>query len=311
MTRPIRLHMGPREWAMLVLLSILWGGAFFLIDVAVELVPPFTLVFLRVTIAASVLLVVLRATGRPWPFERRTIVPFLTLALLNNVVPFCLFAWGQQQIASGLASILNATTPLWAVLVAHFLTTDEKATPLKVAGVAIGFAGVALMIGGDLLLDIGGAGLLAQLACVVATLSYALAGVHARRFRLMGISPIGVSAGTLGAAVPVMLVLVLLFEPTSLGAMPPAEAIASILALALFSTALAFILYFRLIESAGATNAILVTFLIPVTAILLGATLLGEVLAPRHFIGMALIAAGLALIDGRIFARHGAAPTTA
>ena len=128
----------------------------------------------------------LRATGRPWPFERRTIVPFLVLALLNNVVPFCLFAWGQQQIASGLASILNATTPLWGVLVAHFLTADEKATPLKVAGVALGFAGVAVMIGGDLLLDIGGAGLLAQLACLVATLCYALAGVHARRFRLHG-----------------------------------------------------------------------------------------------------------------------------
>ena len=196
--------------------------------------PPLTLVFLRVTIAAAVLLVVLRVTGRPWPFERRTIIPFLTLALLNNIVPFCLFAWGQQQIASGLASILNATTPLWAVLVAHFLTADEKATPLKVAGVAIGFAGVALMIGGDFLLDIGGAGLLAQLACLVATLSYALAGVHARRFRMMGVSPMGVSAGTLGAAVPVMLVLVLLFEPTSLGTIPPAEAIASILALGPF-----------------------------------------------------------------------------
>ena len=310
MTDQIRLQMGAREWAMLVLLSILWGGAFFLIDVAVETVPPFTLVFLRVTIAAAVLLVVLRATGRPWPFERRTILPFLTLALLNNIVPFTLFAWGQQQIASGLASILNATTPLWAVLVAHFLTADEKATPLKVAGVAIGFAGVAVMIGGDFLLDIAGADLLAQLACLVATLSYALAGVHARRFRQMGISPIGVSAGALGAAVPVMLVLVLAFEPTSLGTIPPGGAIAAILAPALFSTALAFILYFQLIESAGATNAILVTFLIPITAILLGATLLGEVLATRHFVGMALIAAGLALIDGRVFA-HRRSPTSA
>src|SRR4030095_12931580 len=115
MTDPIRLRMGAREWAMLVLLSILWGGAFFFIDVAVESVPPFTLVFLRVTIAAAILLVVLRSSSAPracarGPFERRTIVPFLTLALLNNVIPFSLFAWGQQQIASGLASILNATT---------------------------------------------------------------------------------------------------------------------------------------------------------------------------------------------------------
>ena len=136
MAPDITLRMGPREWAMLVLLSILWGGSFFFIDVAVESVAPFTLVLLRAALAAAVLLMVLVATGRGLPFERRTLMPFFTLALLNNVIPFSLFAWGQQHIASGLASILNATTPLWAVLVAHLFTADEKATPLKVAGEA-------------------------------------------------------------------------------------------------------------------------------------------------------------------------------
>ena len=301
---PIRLRMGPSEWAILLLLSVLWGGAFFFIDVAVESVAPFTLVLLRVLLGAAILLLVLLVGGRGLPFERRMWGPFLVLALLNNAIPFSLFAWGQQHIASGLASILNATSPLWAVLVAHAFTDDEKATPLKIFGVAVGFSGVALMIGGDLLLDIAGANLLAQLACLAATFSYALAGVHARRFRRMGVSPIAVSAGQLSATVLVMLPLVLIFEAPWRAAAPAPEAWAAIAALGLFSTAIAYILYFRLIDRAGATNAILVTFLIPATAILLGALFLGEALALRHFLGMGLIGVGLAAIDGRVFARR-------
>lgn len=301
---PIRLRMGPSEWAILLLLSVLWGGAFFFIDVAVESVAPFTLVLLRVLLGAAILLLVLLVGGRGLPFERRMWGPFLVLALLNNAIPFSLFAWGQQHIASGLASILNATSPLWAVLVAHAFTDDEKATPLKILGVAVGFSGVALMIGGDLLLDIADANLLAQLACLAATFSYALAGVHARRFRRMGVSPIAVSAGQLSATVLVMLPLVLIFEAPWRAAAPAPEAWAAIAALGLFSTAIAYILYFRLIDTAGATNAILVTFLVPATAILLGALFLGESLALRHFLGMGLIGVGLAAIDGRVFARR-------
>ena len=301
---PIRLRMGPSEWAILLLLSVLWGGAFFFIDVAVESVAPFTLVLLRVLLGAAILLLVLLVGGRGLPFERRMWGPFLVLALLNNAIPFSLFAWGQQHIASGLASILNATSPLWAVLVAHAFTDDEKATPLKILGVAVGFSGVALMIGGDFLLDVADANLLAQLACLAATFSYAFAGVHARRFRRMGVSPIAVSAGQLSATVLVMLPLVLIFEAPWRAAAPAPEAWAAIAALGLFSTAIAYILYFRLIDTAGATNAILVTFLIPATAILLGALFLGEALALRHFLGMGLIGVGLAAIDGRAFARR-------
>ena len=305
MTAGINIRMGGREWAILGLLSILWGGSFLFIEVAVRELPPFTLVLGRVAVAALILLLVLKVTGRPFPFARSTIFPFLVLALLNNAIPFTLFAWGQQHIAIGLASILNATTPLWAVLAAHLVTEDERATPLKVTGVAVGFAGVAAMIGGDLLLDLGGAGLLAQIACLAATLCYALAGVHARRFRCMGVPPITVTAGQLCASVLIMLPLALSFEnpwQSAIAASP--RTWLSMLALASFCTALAYILYFRLIDSAGATNAILVTFLIPATAILLGATLLGEILAARHFFGMAMIAAGLALIDGRLLARR-------
>jgi drug/metabolite transporter (DMT)-like permease len=304
MSPEIRLRMGAREWATLVVLSILWGGSFFFIDVAVESVAPFTLVLLRVVLGAATLLLVLQLTGQGLPFERRTVGPFLTLALLNNAIPFSLFAWGQQHIASGLASILNATTPLWAVLVAHLITSDEKATPLKILGVAIGFSGVGLMIGGDVLLGFADADLLAQLACLAATFCYALAGVHARRFRRMGVSPVAVSAGQLSASAVIMLPLVVLFEAPWHAAAPSGAAWASIAALGLFSTALAYILYFRLIDTAGATNAILVTFLIPVTAILLGALFLGEALGLRHFLGMGLIGIGLAAIDGRVFARR-------
>jgi drug/metabolite transporter (DMT)-like permease len=304
MAPEINLRMGTREWTTLLVLSVLWGGSFFFIDVAVESIAPFTLVLLRVLLGAATLLLVLKVTGQKLPFERRTIGPFLTLALLNNAVPFSLFAWGQQHIASGLASILNATTPLWAVLVAHVFTGDEKATPLKILGVAVGFSGVALMIGGDVLLDVADANLLAQLACLAAALCYALAGVHARRFRRMGVPPIAVSAGQLSATVLVMLPLVLVFEAPWGAATPAPDAWAAIAALGLFSTAIAYILYFRLIDTAGATNAILVTFLVPATAILLGALFLGEALALRHFLGMGLIGVGLAAIDGRVFARR-------
>ena len=296
-------HMGPRDWAILIFLSILWGGSFFFIDVAVDTIPPFTLVLARVTLAALILLAMLKATGRTLPLTRETLSAFLLLALLNNAIPFSLFAWGQQHIASGLASILNATTPLWAVVVAHLFLPDERANAAKIAGVVIGFAGVAVMIGGDLLLSISADNVLAQLACLLATLCYALAGVHARRFRRMGVSPIAVSAGQLAASVLLMAPLAFLFERPWERPMPGLNAIAAVATLATVSTALAYILYFRLIDRAGATNAILVTFLIPATAILLGAGLLGEVLAPRHFSGLALIVAGLACIDGRLVAR--------
>jgi drug/metabolite transporter (DMT)-like permease len=276
MASGIRLRMGAGDWAALIAVAILWGGGFFLTHVALTAVAPFTLVLVRVAIAAAMLLALLGATGRALPFERRTLIPFLTLALINNALPHSLFAWGQQHVAAGLASILNAATPLWTVFAAHLFTADEKAAPLKVAGAAIGFAGVAVMIGGDSLLALGGAGLLPQLACV---------------------------AGALCATALIMLPFALVFDRPWRAAPPPADAAAAILALALV-TALAYILFLRLIDRAGATNAILVFFLMPVTAILLDAILLGDLLAPTHVLGMALIALGLAAIDGRLLSRR-------
>jgi drug/metabolite transporter (DMT)-like permease len=299
--------MSGADWAILLILSVLWGGSFFFIEIAIGTTPPFTLVLIRVAIAAAMLWVWLLARGERLAMPPGAALAFLILALLNNVVPFVLFAWAQEAIDGGLASILNATTPIWGVLVAHFFTADEKATPTRAAGVLIGFAGVAVMIGADLLGEIGDAAL-AQLACLFATLCYAFAGVYARRFRAMGVPPVAVSTGQLTASAIVMLPLVLVFEPPWLTPPPSAAAWLSLVALALFCTSLAYILYFRLVASAGATNSLLVTFLIPVTAILLGALILNERLAPRHFAGMALIGLGLAAIDGRLFRRRKGQP---
>src|SRR3546814_324495 len=280
--------MSGRDWAILLFLSFLWGGSFFFIEIAVETVRPFTLVLIRVTIASAALWAFLLARGQRLPLPSGAVGAFVILALLNNVLPFVLFAWAQKTITGGLGSILNATTPIWGVIVAHLMTQDERMTPGKVVGVLLGFGGVALMIGPDLLGEIG-TELWAQLACLVATLCYALAGVDGRRCRGMGIDPVAVSTGQLTAAVLLVLPLVLLFEPPWQASAPAAEAWAALVALALFCTSFAYILYFRLIASAGATNALLVTFLIPISAILLGALLLGEVLESRHFAGMAFI----------------------
>ena len=217
------------------------------------------------------------------------------------MIPFALFGWGQQRIASGLASILNATTPIWGVIVAHLWTRDERMTPAKLVGVLVGFGGVATMIGPDLLFN-GNGTVLAQLACLTAALSYAIAGVWARRFKALGVPPIKVAAGQLIVGAFVMAPIALAIDQPWLRPLPPLEAWGAIVALALFCTALGYVLYFKLIETAGATNALLVTLLVPPTAILMGGLIFGERLTSGQFAGFGIIALGLAVIDGRLFA---------
>jgi drug/metabolite transporter (DMT)-like permease len=295
----IRTQMNGRDWAILATLAVIWGGAFFFIGVAVKHVPPLTYVWLRLTIAAAAMWGYLYFKGEKLGLPREVWGSILLLALLNNALPFTLFGWGQTHIASGLASILNATTPIWGVVVAHFLTKDERMTPRKIAGVLLGFGGVALMIGPSLLSSLGTSGL-AQLACVSASLSYALAAVWARRFRKLGVSPLSVTTGQLTAGALIMLPMSILVDHPWTHAFPPLSAWGAITALALFCTAFGYVLYFRLIETSGATNALLVTLLVPPVAIVLGALFLSETLAPQDFIGLGLIALGLAAIDGRV-----------
>ena len=291
--------MGGREWAMLLALAVLWGGSFFFNAVALRELPSFTLVWMRVAVAAATLLLALRLLGERVPAEGRIWAAFFGMGLLNNVVPFVLIVWGQHHIASGLASILNATTPLFTVLAAHLLTPDEKLTPLKAAGVAVGLAGAVFMVGPDALGGLG-TGVTAQLACLAGALSYAFAGIFGRQFRRMGVPPMATAAGQVCASTVLLLPLMLLVDRPWTLAMPHAITWAAVLGVGLLSTALAYVLYFRILAVAGATNLLLVTFLIPVSAILLGALMLDETLLLRHFGGMALIGAGLACIDGRL-----------
>jgi drug/metabolite transporter (DMT)-like permease len=294
--------MSSREWAMLIALSALWGGSFFFIGVMVKELPTLTIVVGRVLLAALILLAVLKASGAAIPTSRTVWLAFFGMGFLNNVVPYTLIVWGQGHIASGVASILNATTPLFTVIVAHVLTSDEKMTGNRLAGVVVGLAGVAIMIGTDVLQSLG-VGILAQLACLAAALSYGFAGVFGRRFRALGVSPLATAMGQVAASSVMLFPIMLLVDRPWLLPMPSLHAIAAMVGLAALSTALAYVLFFRILASAGATNIALVTFLIPVSAIMLGILFLGEALQIRHIIGMAMIGAGLAAIDGRLWKR--------
>ena len=302
----INRTMGAAEWRNLLTLAVIWGSAFFLIDIAVREVAPLTFVWLRLSIAATALWLYLWARGQLPLLPLNAIGAMLVLALLNNALPFTLFAWGQTHIDGGLSSILNATSPIWTVIVAHYFTSDEPMTPGRIAGVGLGFAGVVLMIGPDLLgQSLGHA--LPQLACLGGAFSYALAGVWARRFRAMGIAPTSVAAWQLASAAAMMTPLALFIEQPWQQPLPSLGAWAAIVGLAVVCSAFAYILYFKVIERAGATNALLVTLLTPPTAILLSALFLDEQLGPQHLGGLALIALGLAAIDGRPIKRMRAA----
>ena len=295
-------RMGGLEWLFLLILSTLWGGSFFFAKVAVAEVPPLTLVLCRVGIAAAALFLYLKVSGRDIPASAKIWGAFFGMGLINNVIPFSLLFWGQIHIASSLASILNATTPIFTVLVAHFLTHDEKFNFNRVVGVVLGFAGVALMLGFDPESNLSNPPL-AMLACLGAAISYAFASVFGRRFAAMNVGPARVAFGQLTASTAMMLPIVLLTEPLVSPLTLSQSVLFAILALALVSTALAYILFFRILAAGGATNISLVTLLVPVSAIVLGSVFLSEQLRPMDFAGMMLIGCGLVAIDGRLFKR--------
>ena len=292
--------MSAKEWAQLFLLGAIWGGSFFFARIAVAEIPPLTLVLFRVAIAAVALHLYLLARGPSFKLALPCAGSFFLLALLNNVVPFSLIFAGQTVLGAGLASVLNATTPFWTLIVANALTSDEKLSWNKVAGILLGIAGTAVMIGPGLVAGLGGP-VWAKFALVGASLSYAFALIVARRFK--GVPPSVVAAGQLTASTAMMLPVVFLMHGASGLFEASAPVWAAVLALALVSTAFAYILYFNVVASAGATNASLVTLIVPASAILLGITFLGERLDLFELAGMALIAFGLVTIDGRLFRR--------
>jgi drug/metabolite transporter (DMT)-like permease len=291
-----------RDWLILGILSLLWGGSFLFGRVAVAEWPPLTIVFCRVAGGAVILAIVARAMGVAFPTDRGLWGSFIVLALLSNVIPFSLIVFGQQQVGAGLASILNATTPLFALLVTHFMTEDEKLTPLRLSGVVCGFLGVTIMLGPSVVTGLSGP-LLAQAAILTAALSYGWAVWYGRR--LKKVNPIQAALGQLTAAALLTLPLMLFADrPWRL---PPLSwpAIGSLVGLATLSTALAYVLYFRLLARVGAGNSSLVTFLIPPSALLMGILFLNESLTLWQVVGMASIGLGLSLVDGRLFRRAG------
>lgn len=296
------MRMTARDWLLLWVLSVLWGGAFFFAAVAVKEVPPLTLVLCRVGIAAFILFVFIKFKGEQIPLGRPFLSIFLMMGFFNNLIPFSLLFWAQTAIPSGLASILNATTPIFSIVVAHFLLSDEKMAANKVVGAALGFAGVAVLFGGDALSGVS-VSTLGILACLGAALSYGFASVFGRRYRTLGITPSIGALGQLSATTIMMIPIVMFFDQPWTLTMPGTEAIAAIVSLAVASTALAYLIYFRVLESAGAVNAALVTLIVPITAIFLGTMFLDEELATRHYVGMALILAGLIAVDGRLMKR--------
>ena len=291
--------MTAREWGLLLLLSLLWGGSFLFVGVAVRELPPLTLVASRVALAAALLWTLAPVLGVRPPRSVAAAAALLVLGFGNNALPFSLIAWGQTHLPSGLASILNAATPLFTVVAAHFLTREETLTRLKLVGTLLGLAGVAALVGPNLVAG-GGVDLWAELAVLAAALSYALTTIFARRMPKLGMKPLDVAAGQATAAALWLAPCALVFDRPWTLPMPGAATIASVLALATLSTALAYVVYFRILAGAGATNVQLVTLLVPATSVALGAALLGERLLPRQILGYALIAAGLAFIDGRL-----------
>ncbi|AMG28882.1 EamA/RhaT family transporter [Grimontia hollisae] len=301
MTSSINHSMNSKVWAMLILLSILWGGSFFFVGVVVNDLPPLTIVTLRVGIAAFTLWGIAMMLGLRPPKSLKVWGAFLGMGLLNNVIPFALIVWGQTQIASGLASILNAATPIFTVVVAGILLPDERPTPLKLFGVVLGFVGVVVMIGVPALGGVGS--LFAQLAIVAATVSYAFAGVYGRRFKSLGINPVVTAAGQVTASTLLLLPITLFVDGTIDTERTNMSTWIAITGLAVASTAIAYVLYFKILELAGATNVLLVTLLVPVSATLLGSLFLNESLEVIHILGMGLIAFGLSAIDGRLWHR--------
>lgn len=289
------------EWAVLVLLGTLWGGSFFFARVAVAEIPPLSLVMFRVGIAAVALHLYLAAIGPSFRLALPMAGSFFTLALLNNVIPFTLMFAGQTELGAGAASVLNATTPFWTMLLANVTTEDEKLSWNKLAGVALGVVGTVVMIGPGVLADVG-APAWAKLALLGTALSYAFAAIFARRFRAL--PPQLIATGQLTAATIVMIPIVLLWHGTQGLFSASPHVWAAVLGLALLATSLGYILYFGLLRTAGATNTSLVTFIVPISAIILGALFLGETMELFEFGGMALIGLGLLVIDGRLLKRR-------
>ena len=284
------------DWLLLVLLSVLWGATFFFVAIAVQDLPPLTLALARVALAALILMPIARMLRLSWPAGLGTWRAYAVLAIFNNIIPFSLIFYGQTRIASALASVLNATTPLFTLIVARIFAS-EPLTPAKLGGVLLGILGVGVLMGPDAL-SANSTNTIGMLCVLGAALSYGLSTLWMRR--LKEFPPLVSAEAQLICSAVMMLPLAALVDRFWELPMPGGSAIAAVLGLAAFSTALAYIVFFRINATAGSTNVMLVTLLIPVTATGLGALVLGERLTLNQIAGALVIASGLVVIDGRL-----------
>jgi drug/metabolite transporter (DMT)-like permease len=297
-----------RGWALLVALALLWSISFVFIKIAAAEIPVLTLVLFRVGLAALALHIVVVVSGRSYPTRAATLGRFAVMGLINNILPFALIVYATARIGAGGASILNATAPIFTLVVAHLVTVDEKITRGKGAGILLGVAGVVAMAGPQAAAGLTG-DLLAVAAMLVACFFYGISAIYGRGFG--GIDATVSATCQLTASTIVLLPAALLFErPWEMPA-PSAVTLAAVAGLALLSTAVAYVLYYALIQRAGATNTILVTLLIPVGGVFCAWALLGEMLTVAEAVGMLLIGLGLVVIDGRMLGRRPASPSLA
>jgi drug/metabolite transporter (DMT)-like permease len=277
------------DLALLLLLATLWGGSYSFIRVGVETIPPLTLIAARTLLAGAILLVVIRWRGLRLPRDLATWRLFLAQACLNSVVPFTLIAWAERSVEAGLATILSSTSPIFVVLLTCLSATAERLPRLRLAGIAAGLAGTLLIVGEQAMAGFGEQ-LAAQLALVAASLCYAGAALFGRNFK--GLDPLMPAAGSLICGAVVLLPLSLILDrPWTLS--PSAASIQSLIALSVFSTALAFVIYFRLIARLGSVATTSVAYLRVPTGVLIGMVALGEALAPTAWAGLVLVVGGV------------------
>ena len=299
------LQMGSREWLLMFILAFIWGGSFIAVEIALEELPSLSIVTFRVGGAALALYIFTKVSKISIVFPEgaqvRTILSgMLLLALFNNALPFTAIVWGQTQIDAGLASILNATMPFFTAFIAHFSVKEERITVTSFLGTVLGFFGVAVIFSGTLGSNGASTGLLGQLSVLAGACSYGIAAVIGRKLVKHGVQPVTMALGQLSMATIILLPVSLVYDEPWVLSFPSVSVWVALVVLAVACSALAYVLYFRLIQAAGATNTSFITLLIPAFAILMGIVMFGETFHSTHGYGLMLIACGMAVMDGRI-----------
>ncbi len=293
--------MSIRNWLILVVLSVLWGGSFLFIELALRDFEPLTVAFFRVTVAAVLLCLFVLLRDHRFKVALPVWGSFFIMALFNNVIPFVCITWGQKYITGSMASILNATTPFFSIVIVAFILRTEQLTANRLIGLFLGFLGVVVLLGFDILarFDLSNIG---QILVLCGSCGYAIAASYGRRFA--GMSHMIVATGMLiCASITLLPIAVIIERPFSQLCNASAIPLFGLLALAVISTVLAYYLYFHLLKETGPTNVLLVTFLIPVSATILGITILREPVTTKTYVGMAIILTSILVLDGRLFGR--------